>query len=460
MATREHFSSRLGFLLIAAGCAIGLGNVWRFPYITGQYGGAIFVFIYIFFLVVLGLPLLMMELAVGRASRRSLARSFEELSPNSKWHYNKFWMIAGNYVLLSFYSVVTGWMLYYCVKGFTGEFGVNSDAAAAGQSFGQMLSSPSDMLMNMLAVVAIAFTVCSMGLRKGVERITKPLMIFLFALLFFLAMRSFTLDGFAAGIEYYLKPDLSKITDGGVARVFEVLSAAMAQAFFTLSIGIGAIQIFGTYMDSQRTLASEGLSILCLDTTVALLSGLVIFPACFTYGVEPGQGPGLIFVTLVSVFSHMANGALWGGLFFLFMLFAALSTLIAVFENIIAISMELFSTSRRRAVMGNFAAILIIGLPCLFGFNLLSWIHPLGGESTILDLEDFIVTYNILPFGALIYAAFVTWRTGWGFDNFLKECNTGKGIKMPSWGLKYYRFVVPAVIVFLILNSYYSIFIA
>ncbi|WP_281710313.1 sodium-dependent transporter [Anaerobiospirillum succiniciproducens] len=460
MATREHFSSRLGFLLIAAGCAIGLGNVWRFPYITGQYGGAIFVFIYIFFLVVLGLPLLMMELAVGRASRRSLARSFEELSPNSKWHYNKFWMIAGNYVLLSFYSVVTGWMLYYCVKGFTGEFGVNSDAATAGQSFGHMLASPSDMLMNMLAVVAIAFTVCSMGLRKGVERITKPLMILLFALLFFLAIRSFTLDGFAAGIEYYLKPDLSKITDGGAARVFEVLSAAMAQAFFTLSIGIGAIQIFGTYMDSQRTLASEGLSILCLDTTVALISGLVIFPACFTYGVEPGQGPGLIFVTLVSVFSHMANGALWGGLFFLFMLFAALSTLIAVFENIIAISMELFSTSRRRAVMGNFAAILIIGLPCLFGFNILSWIQPLGEGSTILDLEDFIVTYNILPFGALIYAAFVTWRTGWGFDNFLKECNTGKGIKMPSWGLKYYRFVVPAVIVFLILNSYYSIFIA
>lgn len=460
MATREHFSSRLGFLLIAAGCAIGLGNVWRFPYITGQYGGAIFVFIYIFFLVVLGLPLLMMELAVGRASRRSLARSFEELSPNSKWHYNKFWMIAGNYVLLSFYSVVTGWMLYYCVKGFTGEFGVNSDAATAGQSFGHMLASPSDMLMNMLAVVAIAFTVCSMGLRKGVERITKPLMILLFALLFFLAIRSFTLDGFAAGIEYYLKPDLSKITDGGAARVFEVLSAAMAQAFFTLSIGIGAIQIFGTYMDSQRTLASEGLSILCLDTTVALISGLVIFPACFTYGVEPGQGPGLIFVTLVSVFSHMANGALWGGLFFLFMLFAALSTLIAVFENIIAISMELFSTSRRRAVMGNFAAILIIGLPCLFGFNLLSWIQPLGEGSTILDLEDFIVTYNILPFGALIYAAFVTWRTGWGFDNFLKECNTGNGIKMPSWGLKYYRFVVPAVIVFLILNSYYSIFIA
>ena len=458
MATREHFSSRLGFLLIAAGCAIGLGNVWRFPYITGQYGGAIFVFIYIFFLVVLGLPLLMMELAVGRASRRSLARSFEELSPNSKWHYNKFWMIAGNYVLLSFYSVVTGWMLYYCVKGFTGEFGVNSDAATAGQSFGHMLASPSDMLMNMLAVVAIAFTVCSMGLRKGVERITKPLMILLFALLFFLAMRSFTLDGFAAGIEYYLKPDLSKITDGGAARVFEVLSAAMAQAFFTLSIGIGAIQIFGTYMNSKQTLASEGLSILALDTTVALLSGLVIFPACFTYAVEPGQGPGLIFVTLVSVFSHMENGAIWGGFFFMFMLFAALSTLIAVFENIIAISMELFTTSRRRAVLGNFVVILIIALPCVFGFNHLSFIHPLGGESTILDLEDFIISYNILPFGALVYAAFVTWRTGWGYENFLKECNTGSGIKMPAWGVNYYRYIVPVVIFLLIMNCYYSVF--
>ena len=458
MATREHFSSRLGFLLIAAGCAIGLGNVWRFPYITGQYGGAIFVFIYIFFLVVLGLPLLMMELAVGRASRRSLARSFEELSPNSKWHYNKFWMIAGNYVLLSFYSVVTGWMLYYCVKGFTGEFGVNSDAATAGQSFGHMLASPSDMLMNMLAVVAIAFTVCSMGLRKGVERITKPLMILLFALLFFLAIRSFTLDGFAAGIEYYLKPDLSKITDGGAARVFEVLSAAMAQAFFTLSIGIGAIQIFGTYMNSKQTLASEGLSILALDTTVALLSGLVIFPACFTYAVEPGQGPGLIFVTLVSVFSHMENGAIWGGFFFMFMLFAALSTLIAVFENIIAISMELFTTSRRRAVLGNFVVILIIALPCVFGFNHLSFIHPLGGESTILDLEDFIISYNILPFGALVYAAFVTWRTGWGYENFLKECNTGSGIKMPAWGVNYYRYIVPVVIFLLIMNCYYSVF--
>lgn len=459
MATREHFSSRLGFLLIAAGCAIGLGNVWRFPYIVGQYGGAIFVLIYLFFLVVFGLPLLMMELAVGRASRKSLALSFETLQPaNGRWHNNKYWMIAGNYVLLSFYSVVTGWMLYYCVKGFTGEFGVDATAEQSGAAFGQMLSSPSDMLMNMIAVVAIAFGICACGLRKGVERITKPLMILLLVLLTFLAVRSYTLDGFASGMEYYLKPDLSKITDGGISRIFEVLSAAMAQSFFTLSIGIGAIQIFGTYMNSNQTLASEGLSILALDTFVALLSGVVIFPACFTYGVEPNQGAGLIFVTLVSVFSHMENGALWGGLFFMFMLFAALSTLIAVFENIIACSMELFTTSRRRAVMANFVVILLISIPCLFGFNYWSDFHPLGGSSTILDLEDFIITYNILPFGALCYVAFITWRGGWGYDNFLKECNTGNGPKMPVWGRNYYRFVVPVVIVFLIANSYYTIF--
>ncbi len=461
MSTREHFATRLGFLLITAGCAIGLGNVWRFPYIVGQYGGAFFVLIYIFFLVFFGLPLLMMELAIGRSSRRSLAQSFETLEPQGRhWHFNKWWMIAGNYVLMSFYSVITGWMLYYSLKGFSGEFGVNSDATVAGAAFADMLASPSSMLISMLAVVAVAFGICACGLRKGVERITKPMMILLFALLIFMALRSFTLDGFEEGVSYYLKPDLSKITDGGIARVIEVFSAAMAQAFFTLSIGVGAIQIFGTYMSSNQTLASEGLSILALDTTVAFLSGLVIFPACFTYAVEPGQGPSLIFVTLVSVFSHMENGAFWGGIFFVFMLFAALSTLIAVFENIIAIFMELFTTSRRRAVMINFCVIFVVSLPCILGFNYWSDIHPLGGSSTILDLEDFIISYNILPFGALVYAAFITWRGGWGFNNFLSECNTGKGVRMPSWGLNYYRFVVPVVIFLLIANCYYSVFFA
>lgn len=458
-STREHFSTRLGFLLITAGCAIGLGNVWRFPYIVGQYGGAIFVLIYIFFLFFFGLPLLMMELAVGRASRRSLAQSFETLEPaGTHWHIHKFWMIAGNYVLMSFYSVITGWMLYYSLRGFSGEFGVNTDAAGAGAAFGAMLESPSFMLINTIAVISVAFAICACGLRKGVERVAKPMMLFLFALLLFLAIRSVTLDGFKAGVEYYLMPNSSKIVDGGFARIVEVLSAAMAQAFFTLSIGVGAIQIFGTYMSSKQTLVSEGLSILTLDTTVAFLSGLVIFPACFTYAVEPGQGPSLIFVTLVSVFSHMDNGALWGGLFFTFMLFAAMSTLIAVFENIIAITMELFTTSRRRAVMGNFVTILIISIPCILGFNYWSDFHPLGGNSGILDLEDFIISNNILPFGALMYVAFITWRGGWGFDNFLKECNTGRGVKMPKWGLNYFRFVVPTVIFLLIANCYYSVF--
>ena len=456
MPTREHFSTRLGFLLISAGCAIGLGNVWRFPFITGQYGGAIFVLIYLFFLVFFGVPLLAMEFSIGRASRRSLAQSFEALEKKgTHWHLNKYWMILGNYVLLSFYSVVTGWMLFYCIKGFTGEFGVNTLAEEAGVAFGALLASPADMLVNMIAVTAVSFGICACGLRKGVERITKPMMIILFLLLIFMALRSFTLPGFKEGMAYYLYPNLDNLTSHGL---LEVISAAMAQAFFSLSIGVGAMQIFATYMDSDHTLLSESFSIMVLNTIVALLSGMIIFPACFSYEVEPGQGPGLIFVTLVSVFSNMENGAFWGGLFFLFMLFAALSTLIAVFENIIAITMEYFSTSRRRAVMINFVVIMAIGMPCLFGFNYLSDVHPLGGNSTFLDLEDFIVSNNILPLGAFCYLAFICWRGGWGFENFIKEANRGKGMKLPTWGVSYYRYVLPAVILFLIVNSYYGVF--
>lgn len=458
MSTRENFSSRLGFILIAAGCAIGLGNVWRFPYIAGQYGGAFFVLLYVFFMIVFGLPLLMMELAVGRASRRSLAQSFEILQPQgSRWHLNKYWMIFGNYVLVSFYGVITGWMLYYCYKGFSGGFGINTEAATAGSYFNDMLMSPGTMFTSMIIVVALAFGVCACGLRNGVERINKPMMIVLFLLLTFLALRSFTLDGFADGIAYYLKPDINKIIGSGWSHIVEVLSAAMAQSFFSLSIGIGAIQIFGTYMEEKHTLATEGLSILVLDTFVGFLAGLVIFPACFTYAVEPGQGPSLIFVTLVSVFSHMSNGAFWGGLFFLFMFFAAISTLIAVFENIIAICMELFSISRGKSVLINFIVILVLSLPCLFGFNLLSDIHPFGKDSTILDIEDFIISNNILPFGALVYVAFITWRGGWGYDKFIAEANKGEGIKMPHWGLTYYRVIIPIVILLLVANCYYVV---
>ena len=423
MPTREHFSTRLGFLLISAGCAIGLGNVWRFPFITGQYGGAIFVLIYLFFLVFFGVPLLAMEFSIGRASRRSLAQSFEALEKKgTHWHLNKYWMILGDYVLLSFYSVVTGWMLFYCIKGFTGEFGVNTSAEEAGAAFGALLASPADMLVNMIAVTAVSFGICACGLRKGVERITKPMMIILFLLLIFMALRSFTLPGFKEGMAYYLYPNLDNLTSHGL---LEVISAAMAQAFFSLSIGVGAMQIFATYMDSDHTLLSESFSIMVLNTIVALLSGMIIFPAC---------------------------------LFFLFMLFAALSTLIAVFENIIAITMEYFSTSRRRAVMINFVVIMAIGMPCLFGFNYLSDVHPLGGNSTFLDLEDFIVSNNILPLGAFCYLAFICWRGGWGFENFIKEANRGKGMKLPTWGVSYYRYVLPAVILFLIVNSYYGVF--
>ncbi len=458
MATREHFATRLGFLLISAGCAIGLGNVWRFPFITGQYGGAIFVLIYLFFLVFFGVPLLSMEFAIGRASRRSLAQSFEALEhPGTRWHLNKYWMILGNYVLMSFYSVVTGWMLLYTIKGFMGEFGVNTSAEVSGKAFADMLSSPATMMVNMIAVTAVAFGICACGLRKGVERVTKPMMILLFVLLTFMACRSFSLPGFSEGLSYYLAPSLDNLTSHGL---LEVISAAMAQAFFSLSIGVGAMQIFATYMDSDRTLLSESFSIMLLNTLVALLAGLIIFPACFSYGVEPGQGPGLIFVTLVSVFSNMEHGAFWGGLFFMFMLFAALSTLIAVFENIIAITMEYFTTSRRRAVMINFVVIAVISLPCLFGFNALSDVHPLGGNSTFLDLEDFIISNNILPLGAFCYLAFVTWRGGWGFDQCIAEINRGKGIKLPRGGLFYYRWVLPAVIIFLIGNCYYNTFFA
>ncbi len=456
MATREHFSSRLGFVLIAAGCAIGLGNVWRFPFIVGQYGGALFVLIYLVFLVACGLPLLTMELAVGRASRRSLAQSFEILEqPGSKLHVNKFWMILGNYVLMSFYTVVAGWMLYYAIKGFSGEFGVNTSAEDAGVAFGAMLSSPADMLINMIAVTAIGFGICAMGLRKGVERITKPMMILLFVLLIALAGHSLFLDGFSEGLSYYLAPNLEIFK---TKPLTEILSAAMAQAFFTLSIGIGAIQIFGTYAGSSHTLLTESVNIAVLDTIVALLSGFIIFPACFSYGVQPDQGPSLIFITLVSIFSHMELGWLWGGLFFLFMAFASLSTLIAVFENIIAICMEVFKTSRRKSVTYNFIVILAISLPCLLGFNYLSDVHPLGGNSSFLDLEDFIISDNILPLGALFYVLFVTLKNGWGFDKYLEEANRGKGFKMPYWCKPYFRYVLPVIIIVLVANCYVTVF--
>ena len=452
---REQFSSRLGFLLIAAGCAIGLGNVWRFPFITGMYGGAIFVIIYIIFLLFVGLPILTVELAIGRASRQSLGKSFEKLAPNTKWYYNKFWMIPGNYILMAFYSLVTGWMLYYTVKVGSGSFSDGLTREAAGGVFGSMLSSPGVQFICAFIVTVGAFAVCAFGLRRGVERITKPMMMILFALLIFLALRSFTLSGFEAGISYYLKPNLANMQEHGILNA---ISAAMGQAFFTLGLGVGSIQIFGSYMNRKYSLGYEAITITLLDTTVALLAGFIIFPACFSYDVQPDQGPGLVFITLVSVFSHMEYGAIWGGVFFLFMLFAAVSTLIAVFENIIAISMEVFGISRIKSVICNCIAIIVLGMPCLLGYNYWSDIQPLGPGSTILDTYDFILSKNILPFGTMCYILFVVLKRGWGFNNYLNEVNTGIGFKIPRFTFNYYRIVLPIVIFALFLQGYIEIF--
>ncbi|MBU3843745.1 MAG: sodium-dependent transporter [Candidatus Anaerobiospirillum pullicola] len=451
---REQFSSRLGFLLIAAGCAIGLGNVWRFPYITGQYGGAIFVIIYLCFLFFVGVPLLTMELSVGRASRRSLGQSFEVLAPHTKWYLNKFWMIPGNYILMAFYSLVTGWLLYYMVMLGSGVMQAPTQEAA-GQVFNELLVSPVSMFTCTVIVVVASFSVCAFGLEKGVERITKPMMILLFALLIFLAARSFTLPGVKEGLSYYLLPSFDNMQREGILNA---LSAAMGQSFFTLGLGVGSIQIFGSYMKRQYTLGYEAFTITLLDTTVALLAGFIIFPACFSYGVEPGQGPGLLFVTLVTVFSNMDYGAFWGGLFFLFMLFAAVSTLIAVFENIIAITMEMFALSRIKAVLINCCVVLLLGLPCMFGYNYLSDIHPLGGSSTILDTYDFILSNNILPFGTTCYVLFITLKRGWGFDNYIAETNYGKGLKFPHAFKYYYRFILPIVILALFIQGYVGVF--
>lgn len=452
---REQFSSRLGFLLIAAGCSIGLGNVWRFPYITGEYGGAIFLVIYLFFLFLVGVPILTIELAVGRASRRSLGKSFEEISPNTKWNLNKFLMISGNYVLMAFYSLVTGWMFYYMIKVGSGAYTGVISRDEAGGLFGSMLADPSSQFICTLIVVIGSFAVCACGLQKGVERITKPMMILLFVLLVFMAARSFILPGAKEGISYYLMPNFSNLKEHGILNT---LSAAMAQSFFTLGLGVGSIQIFGSYMNREHTLFSEGMTLTILNTVVAVLSGFIIFPACFSYGVQPDSGPGLVFISLVSVFSNMAYGQVWGAVFFLFMLFASVSTLIAVFENIIAICMEIFDISRVKSVVYNCIVIILLGIPCLLGYNLWSDIQPLGAGSTILDTYDFVLSKNILPYGTLCYILYVVLKRGWGFDNYLKEANTGIGIKIPLWALNYYKFVLPVVIVVLFLQGYVEIF--
>lgn len=455
MNNRERFSSRLGFILISAGCAVGLGNVWRFPYITGQYGGAAFVLVYLIFLVLLGLPIMVMEFAVGRASQKSAARSFHVLEPaGTKWHLQGYACMAGNYLLMMFYTTVGGWMAAYIFKTLTGEFkGLDSDGVAA--VFNDMLARPGYMTFWMVLVVLLSFFICSLGLQKGVERITKAMMSCLFLILLILCIRSVTLPGASEGLRFYLIPDFARFTENGVGNT---IFAAMGQAFFTLSLGIGAMAIFGSYIGKDRSLTGETINICLLDTLVAFLAGLIIFPSCFAFGVDPGQGPGLVFITLPNIFNQMVGGRIFGVLFFVFMTFAAQSTIIAVFENIISFSMDLFGTSRKKTVLINGIAIILLSLPCVFGFNIWSDFQPMGAGSTIQDLEDFIVSNNLLPLGSMVYLLFCTSRYGWGWKNFLAEADTGKGVKFPAWARVYVSYILPLIVLFIFIMGYYQKF--
>lgn len=443
---REKLGSRLGFILLSAGCAIGIGNVWRFPYVAGRYGGGAFVLIYLFFLVVMGLPVMTMEFAVGRASKKSIIKSFQQLEkPGRKWHLYGYIGMAGNYCLMMFYTTVAGWMLYYFYLMLSGRF-VGADAAAVGQVFGDMLAKPGVMAVLMIFVVAVGFGICSAGLQSGVERITKGMMVALLGIMVLLAIHSLTMEGGAEGISFYLKPDFDRMMEVGIG---ETMVGAMNQAFFTLSLGIGAMAIFGSYIGKEHTLLKESVNIAVLDTFVAIMAGLIIFPACFSFGINPDSGPSLIFVTLPNVFNSMAGGRIWGALFFIFMSFAAFSTVLAVFENIISCNMDMWKITRKKACLINMFLVAALSLPCVFGFNLWAGFMPFGEGSNVLDLEDFLVSNLILPAGSFIYLLFCVTKKGWGFDSYLKEANTGKGIKMAKALRFYLKFILPVLILFI-----------
>ena len=455
---REKFGSRIGFILISAGCAIGLGNVWRFPYIVGQYGGAAFILVYLLFLLIFGLPIMTMEFAVGRGSRKSIAESFKALEPKgTKWHWFSWLGMAGNYLLMMFYTTVTGWMFAYLVKMVNGEFaGLNAQQITG--VFKTFTQDPVALVGYMIIAVVVGFLICSGGLQKGVERITKVMMVALLAMIVVIAVRVVTLPGADEGIRYYLIPDFGKMIEAGFG---EVVFAALGQAFFTLSIGMGSMAIFGSYISKDRRLFGETISISILDTFVAFMAGLIVIPSCFAYDVNQAAGPGLIFETLPNVFNSMPGGRIWGSLFFLFMLFAAMSTVVAVFENIISFGMELGGWSRKKSCLINTFAVIILSLPCALGFNLLSGITPFGEGSNIMDLEDFIISNNILPIGSLVYVLFCTSKKwGWGWNNFIEEANLGKGIGFPKTKAMYIysKYVLPLIIVVILVQGYVSKF--
>ena len=443
---RDKLKSRIGFILISAGCAIGIGNVWKFPYVVGENGGGLFVLIYLFFLLVFGVPILTMEFSLGRAAQKSPVKLYQQLEkPGHKWHIHGYFCLAGNYLLMMFYTTVAGWMINYFVSMISGKFN-GLDSAGISETFKTMQSDPLSSVLFMGIAVVVGFAVCALGVQGGLEKITKVMMVALLAILVVLAVNSVIIDigNGGEGLSFYLLPDFDRAAEIGI---FNVIVAAMNQSFFTLSIGIGSMAIFGSYLGKDRSLPGESVNILVLDTFVAIVAGLIIFPACFTFGVEPGAGPSLLFVAMAKVFNNMAGGQFWGSLFFLFMFFAAMSTVIAVFENILACVSELTGWSRIKSCIICGIAVLVLSVPCALGFNLWSGFVPFASGSSVLDLEDFIVSNCMLPIGALCYVLFCVSKYGWGFDNFLAEANTGKGLKLGRWIKPYVTYVLPIVII-------------
>ncbi len=441
-AERGSFGSRMGFILVSAGCAIGIGNVWKFPYVAGQNGGAVFVLFYLIFLIIMGIPVLTMELAMGRASRESAVLAYKTLEkPGSRWHLHGWVCMVGCYLLMIYYTTVSGWMLSYFFKFATGRF-AGADAKEVSWIYTEMLADPLEMVIFMAVTVIIGFAVLILGVRKGLERVNKFMMTGLLLLIAVLAVRGISMEGAAEGIRFYLYPDLNRALESGIGNV---ISAAMSQAFFTLSIGMGAMEILGSYMSEENSLTGEAVRICALDTFVALVSGLIIFPACFTYGVKPDQGPSLIFITLPEVFINMPGGRIWGTLFFVFMTFASFSTVIAVFENLVAFLCDMSGWGRGKAILVNMLFVLVASLPCVLGFNIWSNVH-LFGDRNIMDSEDFLVSNLILPGGSLIFLLFCVLKAGWGFDAYLNETNKGKGMKMPKAFLPFLKFGLPVII--------------
>ena len=451
----SSFSTRLGFILVSAGCAIGLGNVWRFPYITGKYGGATFVLLYLVFLAILGLPIMVAEFAVGRASVHSAAKSFDILEPKgTKWHWYKYGAILGNIMLMMYYTTISGWMFYYFYKMLIGGF-TGLDPKQVGAILGGLVTDPVTMTGCMTLVVCLGGAVCYLGVQSGVERITKAMMTALLFLMVALAVNSVLLPGSEAGLAYYLLPDFSRFSQYSLN---EVIFNAMGQAFFTLSLGIGALAIFGSYIGKEKRLTGEALWIIVLDTFVALMAGLIIFPACFSYGINPGAGPNLLFVTLPNVFNHMFLGRFWGSLFFLFMIFASLSTVIAIFEFITGCFVELTGLDRKTIIRRAIPVLFLLSLPCALGFNVWSGFQPFGPGSGVLDLEDFIVSNNLLPLGSIVYMTFCTSRYGWGWKNFIQETDTGSGLRFPKWLQVYVTYILPLIVLYILVNGYMATF--